>query len=109
MDDFLTSASTLLCPHGGMVVATPADRRVSFGGDPAVVATDTFDISGCPFPPDGDPHPCVTVKWTDPAARSAAGGGQTLTTHSTGVCLAEDKADQGQVLIEATQTRAGGL
>jgi len=109
MGDFLTSASTLTCPHGGMVVATPAGDRVSFGGDPAVVATDTFDIIGCPFPPSGTPHPCVTVKWTAPAERSSAGGGQTLTTDSAGECLAGDRAVQGPVVIQATQMRAGGL
>ena len=109
MGDFLSSSSTLWCPHGGMVVATPASGRVRFGGDPAVVATDTFDISGCPFPPGGTPHPCVTVNWIRPAARSTARGGQTLTMDSTGLCLADDKSVQGQVLIEATQVRAGGL
>jgi hypothetical protein len=109
MGDFLTLASVLTCPHGGTVVATPASDRVSFGGDPAAVATGTFQIVGCPFPPTGTPHPCVTVDWTDPARHSAAGGGQTLTTDSTGDCLAGDQAIQGQVVIQATQTRAGGL
>jgi hypothetical protein len=109
MDDFLTSSSALRCPHGGMVVATPASGQVRFGGDPAVVTTDTFSISGCPFPPGGPPHPCVTVNWIRPATRSTARGGHTLTMDSIGLCLAKDKAVQGQVVITATQVRAGGL
>jgi hypothetical protein len=108
MGDFLTSASILMCPHGGRVVATPAGDRVSFEGEPAVVATDTFEIVGCPFPPTGPHHPCVRVNWTDPATRSAAGNGPTLTTDSVGGCVASDQAVQGLVVIQATQTRAGG-
>ena len=109
MGDFLTSASILMCPHGGRVIATPAGDRVSFEGEAAVVATDTFEIVGCPFPPPPGPHhPCVRVNWTDPAARSAAGSGPTLTTDSVGDCLASDQAVQGPVVIQATQTRAGG-
>lgn len=109
MGDFLTLASILTCPHGGTVVAIPAGDRVSFDGDPAVVATDTFGIRNCPFPPSGPAHPCVGVNWKAPAGRSAAGGGQTLTTDSVGECLAGDKAVQGLVIVQATQTRAGGL
>jgi len=106
--ELLTASSTLMCPHGGMVTAVPSSADVTLGGDPIVLATDTFTIAGCPFSP-GSPHPCVLVQWQLTAQRSTSGQVPTLTTESVGLCMAADGAVQGPVLIQATQTRASGL
>ena len=58
----LTAASVMMCPHGGTVIATPGSTRAS-AGTPVLRASDTFTIVGCPLPPTGTPHPCVSVKW----------------------------------------------
>lgn len=108
MGELLSASATLMCPHGGTVTAIPSSASVSLGGDPIVLATDTFTIAGCPFAP-GAPHPCVLVQWQLPAARSTSGRVATLTTESVGLCQAADGAVQGPVLIQATQTRAAGL
>jgi hypothetical protein len=109
MGDFLTAASTLTCPHGGTVTAVPANEQVSLDGDPIVLATDAFTVEGCAFAPGGVPNPCVEVQWIVPAARSAADGAETLTTDSVGLCLADDGAPQGPVLIQDTQFVVSGL
>ena len=108
MGELLTASSTLMCPHGGTVMAVPSSASITLGGDPIVLATDTFTIAGCPFAP-VVPHPCVLVQWQLTALRSTSGSIATLTTESLGMCMAADGAVQGPVLIQATQTRAAGL
>jgi hypothetical protein len=109
MGDFLTSSATLMCPHGGTVTGVASDTHITFGGDPVVLASDTFTIAGCAFAPGGAPHPCVTLEWQVTAAKSTATGNAKLTTDSVGMCKAADGAVQGAVTIQATQTKAGGL
>jgi hypothetical protein len=106
---FLTSSSTLMCPHGGTVSAIPSNQRVTLGGDPIVLATDTFMVAGCAFAPGGAPHPCLQVEWQLTAQRSDCDGTSTLTLESVGMCKAGDGAVQGPVIIQATQTKAEGL
>lgn len=108
MPGLLSTASTLMCPHGGMVTAIASQARASVGGAPLVLATDTFLIAGCAFSP-GSPHPCVLVQWQLPAQRTTAAGTPTLTDASIGFCLAADGAMQGPVIVASTQQRATSL
>lgn len=109
MGELLSASATVMCPHGGMVSAIPANARVRLGGDPIVLESDTFLVAGCPFAPGGAPHPCMTVEWQLPAQRSRCDGAHTLTTDSIGMCKAGDGAVQGTAMIQATQTRVTGL
>jgi hypothetical protein len=108
MGDYLTATSTLMCPHGGTVSPIPANSTIILGGQPIVLASDTFPVAGCTFSP-GAPHPCVQVRWILTAQRGTADGMQPLTTDSVGLCLAADGAVQGPVIIQATQTEVSGL
>ncbi len=108
MGSLLTTSSVLTCPHGGVVSAIPAGGRVTAGGDPAVLATDTFVVAGCAFAP-VVPHPCVRVSWQLTALRGSSGGSALLTTESVGLCAAADGAVQGPVLVQAAQPRAEAL
>ena len=81
MGDVLTAGSTIMCPHGGTVLAVPSDSQVTLGGDPIVLSTDTFTVGGCAFSP-GAPHPCVLVEWQLPANRSTANSTAILTTET---------------------------
>ncbi|MGO9152919.1 hypothetical protein [Mycobacterium sp.] len=108
MGDYLTASSTLMCPHGGMVSPIPADSSITLGGDPIVLASDTFPIAGCTFAPVA-PHPCVQVQWIVTALRGAADGAAPLTTDSMGLCVAADGAPQGPVIIQTTQPKVSGL
>jgi hypothetical protein len=106
---FLTTSSTLMCPHGGTVSVIPSNTHVTFGGDPVALASDTFMVAGCPLNVAGAPHPCLTVEWQLTAFKSDCDGTATLTLESLGMCKAGDGAVQGPVLIQATQTQAEGL
>ena len=109
MAGLLTTASTLMCPHGGMVTAVPSSGRVRADGAPIVLATDTFTIAGCAFAPGGAPHPCVLVRWQMPTQRTTSARVATLTEASVGFCVAADGAMQGTVLVQSTQEKCSSL
>jgi hypothetical protein len=107
MPALLTTASTLQCPHGGTVMATPggAPRAVA---DAAILrASDSFSIVGCPFNVAGAPQPCTTVQWVATAQRVRHAGDFVLTEASVGLCLGP--APQGAVLVVSTQGKVSGL
>jgi hypothetical protein len=108
MGEVLTAGSTIMCPHGGTVLAVPSDPKVTLGGDPIVLSTDTFTVGGCPFAP-VSPHPCVLVEWQLPANKSTANSTAILTTESVGMCKSADGAVQGVALIVATQPKVTSL
>jgi hypothetical protein len=107
MAALLTTASVLMCPHGGSVTAISSNTRAK-AGDFLVRPSDTFTIAGCAFNISGAPHPCMTVQWLKSALRCKAAGDFMLAQDSVGLCLAADQAPQGTVLIQSTQMRASG-
>jgi hypothetical protein len=101
----ITTASTLMCPHGGSVTGIPSSPRASAGAA-MLRATDTFTIAGCPFVlPGGAPSPCVTVRWTVADTSVAVGGAATLSGGSVGLCMNPAQVPQGPVQVVVTQTR----
>ena len=109
MGGLLNTASVLMCPHGGTLSAITSNTRVNVGGAPAVRASDTFTIAGCPFTlPSATPSPCVSVQWISPDTRSQAMSDFTLSEASVGLCLAATQAPQGTVLITTTQEQVTG-
>jgi len=101
----ITTASTLMCPHGGQVNIISTNARTQAGAFIAR-ATDTFVIAGCPFTlPGPKPSPCVTVRWIVPDMRVTVSGGPTLSQGSTGLCLSPEQLPQGPVNVVATQAR----
>jgi hypothetical protein len=110
MAQFLTTASILQCPHGGMVTATTTNVATQAGGDYVVRSTDTFLIAGCTFTlPAGTPHPCMTVQWVSSALANQVMSDNVLTESSVGLCLAADQTPQGPVMISSTQPMVGGV
>lgn len=109
MGALLTTASMLMCPHGGTVTAISSNTQATAGGSPLVRASDTFIISGCPFTlPPSVPSPCMTVQWIQTDTQSKAAGDFTLSMNSMGLCLAATQAPQGTVLINNTQQKVTG-
>lgn len=101
----LTTAATLMCPHGGSVTATASSPRVSAGA-PVLTSTDTFVVAGCPFTtPATGPSPCVRVSWIVSDTRVSRGGAPTLSVGSVGLCLSGASVPQGPVVIVSTQAR----
>lgn len=108
MSGMLTTATVMMCPHGGMVQAIPSSTAVQFGGAPVVTAADTFMIAGCPFVIALVPSPCLSVQWVSPALQSQVNSNPTLTEASVGLCLAATQAPQGPVTISSTQPQVSG-
>jgi hypothetical protein len=108
MGEYLTSSSSLSCPHGGTVLITASNSKVTLGGDQIVIATDTFTISGCSFNVSGAPSPCTQVQWLSTALRSTADSLSPLTKDSVGMCIGGIGL-QGPVTIQSTQAKVGGL
>lgn len=109
MAGLLTTSSMMMCPHGGTVSAISSNTKVKASGDYLLRTSDTFAIAGCPLNISGAPHPCVQVKWVQPALKSKVLSDFTLTQQSVGLCVAADQAVQGTVLINSTQLKVSGL
>ena len=108
MGQLLTTASSMMCPHGGQVQAVTGNTRAKAGAF-ILRTSDTFTIAGCAFNVSGAPHPCVTVQWAKSNLRSKAGGDFMLAADSVGLCLAGDQAPQGTVIVSNTQAKVSGL
>ncbi|MFC8095399.1 hypothetical protein [Streptomyces sp. NPDC057301] len=102
----LTTASVLICPHGGQVRITAAAARVTIAGAAVATTADTFAVTGCPFQIPAVvpvPSPCVRVQWLVPDLTARAGGAATVSRGSAGVCLAATGVPQGPVGVVAVQ------
>jgi len=108
MPALLTVASTIMCPHGGTVTATPGATQAQAAA-PVLRGSDTFIVAGCAFNIAGVPNPCVTVNWVQTATRVQHGGDLVLNQASVGLCLSAAQAPQGPAIIAATQASASGL
>jgi hypothetical protein len=109
MAEILTTASSIMCPHGGSVSIVSSNTSTRAGGAAMVRPSDTFIVAGCAFSLPAGPHPCVTVEWQAPAATTKAAGAAVLTRNSIGLCKAADQAVQGAAIVQNTQTRAAAL
>jgi hypothetical protein len=100
----LTPNSTMQCPHGGQVQATPSNSRVKADGY-LLTSADTFTISGCSFTiPPGTPSPCMTVQWLVADLRVTVGSA-TLSEGSSGLCMSSANVPQGPVSVVTTQKK----
>jgi hypothetical protein len=107
MSGLLTTASVIMCPHGGMVTASPSSSNVTAAA-PILAGGDTCIIAGCTFNIAGAPHPCVSVQWVVTATRVQRAGGMALNASSVGLCLAADQTPQGSAIINSTQSSVTG-
>jgi hypothetical protein len=109
MPSALTTASTLMCPHGGSVSISSSNTQAQAEGSALALATDTFTISGCPFQipvgPTTKPSPCVKVQWLTQDLTTTVNGQATLSTASAGLCLSAEQLPQGPVSIASTQAK----
>ncbi len=79
--------ATVMCAHAGQAQPTAPNPRVTVDGQPVVIQTAPYTITGCPFAtPAGNPLPCVTAQWVTGATRVLAGGQPVLLQDSQAVC-----------------------
>ncbi len=106
-DYILTTASTLMCPHGGQVQLSTSNSQANIQGSPALLLSDRHSVSGCPFQiPIGTgtkPQPCTTVQWLVGASQTKVGGVPVLLQSSVGLCLSAEQIPQGPPSVVQVQ------
>lgn len=102
----LTTASTILCPHGGQAILFSSQTRVTAGGQLVLVESDQHPIVGCPFTVGPKYSPCVRIQWVAAVARVSLGGVAPLVQSSVGLCLNAEGAPQGTAIVASAQPRA---
>ena len=104
----LTTASILMCPHGGTVEIISSYPTVGGSQNPIVTIGDTFLIKGCSnMMMMGVPIPCLFVEWFVWDTVVKVNGNATLSETSTGLCFNVMLIPQGRVMIQQTQAVLG--
>ncbi len=106
MANLLTTASQIMCPHGGQATLITSNARVSAGGAPVLLEADIHIVAGCPFTIGPKYAPCVRIEWSAGAAMSTIDGFKPLTQSSMGRCIGAEGAPQGVAMIVQTQLKA---
>jgi hypothetical protein len=99
---------TITCPHGGSATVTPANTRVSVGGNPVLLVDDASTVAGCAFNISGAPSPCMRVQWLAPATRVTVTGKPVLLSSSVGLCVNAGGVPQGPATVPGYQTQVSG-
>jgi hypothetical protein len=102
----LTTASTVMCTHGGQATLTTSNSKVLAQGAPALLETDVHPVAGCPFTVGPKYSPCVRIEWSAGAGQVAVGGKPVLTRSSIGKCFGAEGAVQGVATVVNTQPKA---
>jgi hypothetical protein len=102
----LTTASQVMCTHGGTASLTTANTVVKIDEAFALLETDIHSVAGCPFTvPPGKPQPCVRIEWSAGAVMGKSNGTAFLVQSSVGKCISGEGATQGVAIIVQTQTK----
>ena len=102
----LTTASTLMCPHGGQAVLMTTNTRVAASRSKVLLESDVHTVTGCPFMVGNTAVPCVRIDWSGGASRASVDGTAPLVETSIGQCLNAPGGTQGVAVIVNTQQKA---
>lgn len=104
--NFLTTASTIMCPHGGQAILTTANSKVNAVSAQVLLESDVHSVAGCPFTlPGPKPSPCIRIEWNSGAIKAQVNGTNTLVQSSIGICYSPEGAPQGAAIIVNTQMK----
>lgn len=109
MSPFLTTASTVVCPHFGQAMLTTSDSQAVVAGAPVLLLTDVHTVIGCTFAPGGVPSPCLAIRWLTGTTQSTIHNIPALLQTSVGLCLNALQAPQGPAIVVQTQMQAFGV
>lgn len=92
----------VLCAHTGQAQPSAPNPRVSVGGQPTVLLSTPYLITGCTFPPPpGGNGPCVSGQWLSGTTRVTSNGQPLVIDAGSSIC-----APTGTPMgVTATQTR----
>lgn len=103
---FLTTGSTVQCPHGGVATLLTANARVSASTGEALLESDVHTVAGCAFTIGTKPSPCVRIEWKAGATQVQVGGTPVLLESSLGTCYSPESAPQGLALVSQAEPKA---
>lgn len=101
----LTTASTVMCTHGGQGTLSTSNGKALAQGAPALLETDVHPVVGCPFTIGPKYSPCVRIEWSAGSKQVAVNGTPVLTRSSVGKCFGAEGAVQGVATIANTQPK----
>ena len=104
--NILTTASTIMCTHGGQATLFTSNTKVLAQNAPALLETDVHPVVGCPFTVGPKYSPCVRIEWSAGATQNTVNGTAVLTRSSIGKCLGAEGAIQGVAISVNTQIKA---
>jgi hypothetical protein len=109
MSSFLTTSSTVMCPHRGMAILVTSNTIAVLPPGPILLLTDLHPIAGCTFAPGGVPSPCLSIRWLTGTLQSTINGIPALLDSSVGLCLNVAGLPQGTAVVVQTQSEAVGF
>jgi hypothetical protein len=109
MSFFLTTGSTVTCPHGGQAILVTSNTIAVLPPGPILLLTDLHPIAGCTFAPGAVPTPCLMIRWLTGTLQSSLNGIPFLLDSSVGMCLNPAGLPQGLPIVVQTQTEAAGV
>ncbi len=105
----LTTASQVMCTHGGNAILTTSNTQLQVDNALALLETDVNSIAGCPFTlPGPKPSPCIRIEWTAGATQCKSNGTKVLIQSSMGKCISAEGATQGIAIVIQTQMKVQG-
>jgi hypothetical protein len=108
MIPILTTASTVMCPHGGLAQLLTTNTEGLIDGAPALLQTDVHPIVGCPFTPVAY-SPCVLIRWVTAATQTSIRNVPVLLQTSVGLCLNGAQVPQGTAIVVQVQQKGKGI
>lgn len=104
----LTSAATVMCPHGGQAQLITTNTEAMIDGAPVLLLTDVHPVVGCPFTPVAY-SPCVSIRWLSGATQTSIRNVPVLLQTSVGLCLNAAQVPQGTAIVVQAQQTGKGL
>jgi hypothetical protein len=102
----LTTASQVMCTHGGQAVLTTSNTKITASGAPVLLESDVHPVVGCPFTVGTKYSPCVRIEWTAGASAVSVDGTKVLVQSSVGKCINGEGAPQGVATVVSAQPKA---
>ncbi len=98
--------ATIICAHGGQAQPAIPNPRVKVGGQPTVLQSSPYLISGCANPtPPVNVGPCAIANWVTAAMRVKSMGQPLLLQDSRSLCVPTGTP----LTVAITQVRVKGM
>jgi hypothetical protein len=105
----LTTASQIMCPHGGQATLFTANTQATALGATVLLESDIHPIVACPFTVGPKYSPCLRIEWSAGSGKTSVNGIAALVQTSIGKCINAENVPQGIAIVVNTQPKAFAL